>query len=80
MPCIPFKNTAADGTAVYGFICTGKRMAAPCCVCGKPSTKLCDGPSEKIHAVSETCSKPLCAGCAFHVVPDRDYCPAHRPN
>lgn len=75
MPCIPFKHTMKDGAVVTGFICTsgsGKR----CAICGRPSTKLCDG----LKRDGKTCDLPLCRRCAVHVDPDKDYCAAHDPS
>ena len=78
MPCTPFRSS--DGK-VSGFVCTRGRRTLPCVVCGKPHTKLCDGPpSTNIKSSSGTCSAPLCDAHAFHVAPGKDYCPKHHPD
>jgi len=81
MPCHPFQQTMPDGHVVSGFICTRGRRSLPCAVCGKPHTKLCDGPPvPNIKSKDGTCSTPLCDKHAFHLAPDKDYCPKHIPN
>ena len=84
MPCYQFSQRMKDGQVVSGFMCTrGRRyLPLPCVVCGKPNTKLCDGPPgawPNIRAQAGTCSAPLCDAHAFHVDPDQDYCPRHKP-
>jgi hypothetical protein len=74
MPCFQFKQTMKDGAVVTGFICT-RGTGKQCAICGRPSTKLCDG----IRPNGKTCDMPLCEKCAVHVHPDKDYCPAHDP-
>lgn len=80
MPCTRFKS--ADGK-VFGFVCSrgGTRSSLPCVVCGRPSTKLCDGPKGSYPGIitkEDTCSAPLCDAHAFHVEPGKDYCPKCR--
>lgn len=62
-----------------------------CYLCGKPATKLCDfrkwglhhgedayGKKTKTELTSlNTCDKPMCAACAHHIEPDKDYCQEH---
>lgn len=67
------------------------RMAKPrtrkCSICGRPSTRLCDGivsppaspeaPCNGQVTHKRTCDKPLCDNCAHHVPgKDLDYCGA----
>lgn len=72
MPCQPISGPGG----MTGFICSRGPRAKPCCICGKPSSRLCDFPLRGAKA-GRTCDRPLCAGCAVHVGPDRDLCPAH---
>ena len=81
MPCTPFRMKTADGRVVSGFVCSrgAGRKALPCVVCGRPSTRLCDGPpSGNIKSIDGTCSAPICGAHAHHVDPDKDYCPKHK--
>jgi len=73
MPC---KRTDLPGG---GFViaCTRGQRSKPCVACGRPALLLCDGPPPE-GVAWKTCSAPICAGCAQHVGPDRDLCPAHR--
>lgn len=75
MPCTPFKGKSPNGSEIRGFFCTRGHMTKPCALCGAHSCKLCDG----VLASGKTCDLPLCAECAVHVEPDRDYCPRHKP-
>jgi hypothetical protein len=58
----------------------------PCQECYlQQATKLCDGPRpagkpwrKEIPGSDKTCSKPLCANCAVHVAPDKDFCREHK--
>ena len=81
MPCTPFSLKMNDGSIVHGIVCSrGRRKTLPCVVCGRPHTKLCDGPpSANIKSIDGTCSVPLCDAHAHHVDPDKDYCPKHSP-
>ena len=76
MPCET--KRAADGITV--ILChrgRGRVRQAMCDCCGKrPRTKLCDYPLQGRRA-GQTCDRKMCATCAVHVGPDRDYCPPH---
>lgn len=60
------------------FICRrGRHRPAPCVVCGKESSKLCDFPLRGAKA-GKTCDRALCARCAVNQPgKDRDFCPTH---
>jgi hypothetical protein len=67
-------RTIVIGPDTMVIACTRGRPRQ--CACGNVATLLCDFPlsGEKI---GKTCDAPLCAKCAKHVGPDRDYSPAH---
>ena len=67
MPCVLFKTNL--GTAI---VC-GRAVKA-CRSCGHLATKLCDF----AVAPGKTCDAPICAECAQHFEPNKDYCPEHR--
>jgi hypothetical protein len=79
MPCV--RVPQSDGSVA---ILCGPRRGAPrptCSVCGvRPGTQQCDGEptSMQRQAGLASCSVWLCKGCAWHVPPDVDYCPAHQ--
>jgi hypothetical protein len=87
MPCNHFRYTMPNGETVIGFACTRGSIrhdhrALPCVVCGKPHAVLCDGNPgawPNIITRSGTCSAPLCREHAYHVAPDKDYCPRCKP-
>lgn len=61
----------------YAIVCSSAPRARTC-KCGKRSTKLCDwvigvGRGQ----IAMTCDMDLCDGCATHVGPNKDLCPAH---
>lgn len=60
----------------FAILCGRGQRVAACSVpgCSRPHAKLCDfALAEKLG----TCDAKLCATCAVHVGPDRDYCPPH---
>lgn len=59
------------------IVCGTRRKAPPCKMCGKPSTKLCDFPLRGPKA-GQTCSIPICDGCATPQGEGIDYCPVHQ--
>lgn len=60
MPCIPFKS---DDGKIVGIVCTRGQRRKACCVCGKPSSKLCDFELTG-KAAGRTCDRPLCIRCS----------------
>lgn len=72
---MPVVKLPGGGTAI---VCVrGRAPTAACSVCGKKGAdKLCDGSPPK-GARRATCDVRLCARCARHVDPDKDYCPRH---
>lgn len=71
MPC----KTMVMGDGSMVVLCSrggGER----CCICGKPSSKLCDFKLTGAKA-GKTCDKKLCARCAHKVADGVDYCPVH---
>jgi hypothetical protein len=70
------KIKIGDATA---FICGPRPRVPKCCVCKKPSTKLCDfrlsAPEQLTHV--RTCDAPLCDEHATRVGENIDYCPVH---
>lgn len=65
MPCTPYP--------VNGIICGPRRRMAPCYLCRKAHTHLCDYPTFD----EKTCSRKLCGDHRVKGGPGRDYCPAH---
>ena len=73
-----------------GFVCRSglRRAAAPCAVCGQPSTALCDwriSPDEdakrskgKKRRKEPTCDAALCEAHRYRIGANRDLCPPHR--
>jgi hypothetical protein len=59
------------GTAIVCF--SGGRWCSR--GCRRRATLRCDFPQPGNK--SSSCDAWLCAGCAVHVGPDRDYCPHH---
>jgi hypothetical protein len=55
---------------VFGHVEDG----SACGFCGRPSTKLCDGPGPD----GETCDAPLCDDHARRIGRNRDLCPVHQ--
>ncbi len=63
-----------DGTAM--IVCGVRHRKPPACAqCGRPSSRLCDGPPARGQKAT-TCSKPLCHRCA-HAKGALDFCDAH---
>jgi hypothetical protein len=72
------------------FVCRSghRRKPAPCVVCGKASTALCDWrlTSEQEHRrrpgkkprKDPTCDAALCEEHRYRIGPNRDLCPEHR--
>lgn len=58
------------------IICRGRPRNTRCQFCQRPSTKLCDFPLTGAQA-GKTCDAPMCAGCAYHLGKDVDFCPPH---
>jgi len=58
------------------IIC-GQRSKPKKCACGKPATRLCDGPRMKRNRLGDTCDRPLCDEHAVRVDADHDLCPKH---
>ena len=68
------------GDRGIAIVCSrGPQPSRHCTVCGArlppAAVKLCDGEVGQ----GRTCNRVLCASCAFHVNPDTDYCPTHKP-
>lgn len=73
MPCNVYHSDDGQITAI---VCSRGRQPRKLCSCGRKATLLCDWPLAGPKA-SKTCDRPICARCAAHVGPDRDYCQAH---
>ncbi len=73
MPC----DVKRDEKGITMIACSRGGRRALCNACGKrPHAVLCDYPLRGARA-GQTCDAKVCGGCAVHVGPDRDYCPAH---
>lgn len=72
MTCTPI--VFPDGAT--GIVCTSgpATKVPPCKACGRPSTKLCDGPPPA-GVKRTTCSAPICDACAVSTGEDVDLCP-----
>lgn len=55
------------------IIC-GRKSKPKACFCGKPATRLCDFPKNKL---GDTCDRPLCDEHAQRIDADHDLCPKH---
>ena len=79
MPCD--RIDLPDG---YVIVCSERRRAKRCSVCGRPGDLLCDYPLRGAKA-GKTCDRPLCAKCTRRQAPasspngtdSTDYCPPH---
>lgn len=69
MPCDEMRDASGN---LIGFKCS--RGQRNCTYCGKPATKLCDGPGRHPRI---TCDVPMCAACATPGGKNIDYCRAH---
>jgi hypothetical protein len=69
MPCYVVQ-IPGGGTAIVTM--RGRRSRY--CACGRRGTLQCD----YVIGEGRTCDKYLCAHCAVHDAPDRDYCHDHR--
>ena len=74
MPCNKFDL----GNGAFAIVCTRGQRSKPCSTpgCTNRATLLCDFPVTR-KGKPGTCDRPVCAKCAKHVGPDRDYCAAH---
>jgi hypothetical protein len=73
MACMVVRGPDGKGMILCGV---RRRRQMLCSVCRKvPHVVLCDG--RRANGTRETCSAPLCNGCAKHVEKNRDYCPRH---
>jgi hypothetical protein len=68
-----FVTLPNGGTAI---ICGPKKRLSKC-FCGKPATRLCDGPRMKRNRLGDTCDRPLCDEHAVRIDADHDLCPRH---
>jgi hypothetical protein len=67
MPCERV-SMPKGGVAI---VCSAKRR----CACGTKATLLCDW---KVPTkASGTCDRPICAGCASELAPEKHLCPEH---
>ncbi len=70
-----------NGPGFTGIICSrGGRKPRACAFCGEPGGLLCDG-RVKVGDVGHTksCDKSICARCAYHPEPEKDFCPSCAP-
>lgn len=73
---MPRHATILKTEAGGAMIVHTSKPAKACSVCGaRLAHLLCDG----LLGHKKTCDRALCKQCAYHVEPDLDYCPDHRP-
>lgn len=66
---------AAGNVTGSGILCSRgrRRRFLPCAVCGRPSSRQCDGPRPGV--TRPTCNRYLCDHCATSVGAELDLCP-----